>query len=87
MVFCVFRMVSQAEKWDIGFFVATRVSVPAIVLLTHAIRDQSVTITQMSQGDADAEKSLERLVQMKYHRGDVPPGAAGRRLRGHHDYC
>lgn len=33
----------------------SRLGVPAIVLFAHAIRDQSVTITHMSQGYADRE--------------------------------
>lgn len=69
-----------------AFFVALSLGLPAIVLLADAILDQDVTITNMSPSCADAEKDLERLIEMRYRRGEVSPGASGQPLRGHHGY-
>lgn len=87
MLLCVLRMDGQAKKWHLAFFMGSRVGVPAIVLRTHAVLVQSLTITQMSKAMAIQNKGLERFTHMKYHRGDVPPGAPGRPLRGNHDDC
>jgi hypothetical protein len=45
------------EDSHFAFFVATRLGVPAIVLLTHAILDQSFGITRLSQGYAMGKRT------------------------------
>lgn len=57
----------RCALWRLVFLVVVSLGLSAIVLLAYAIRDQSVTITHMSQGYADTEKDLERLIQMQYH--------------------
>jgi hypothetical protein len=68
-------MISPVQKWRLALIVITVIAIACIGFLSYIALDASVTISDMTRGRSDTEKSLKRLAQIfpkdSYSKKDV----------------